>query len=293
MYSVWRNCIERKNISHGAKYQIFRTAALSILFYGAQVWGYISFEAVEKFLRFFIRNTFKLPGSSPNYMLYLETGIAPLFLDTLKIHFDYVTRVMAMGEERIPRLVLMQLIHSGGTCVTEWNKLANESSADFTVSTTDNNEAMKLKFKDLLRKVGNMIYNKFTTEAESSQYRTYYSKLNHFLNTNTYFLAQNSTEQISMLFKIRGEVIGLNYIPHRPELPLLCDLCNLKVREDVFHFVGICPILKEFRRRFFAVESLSLDEVIKILNGESGWDPLVGYITKAFRYRNQIMQENF
>lgn len=186
-------------------------------------------------------------------MIHLETGIAPLFLDTLKLHFNYVTGVMAMNEERIPRVVLTQVINMGGTCLKEWKNLATECQSTLTFSGDENPDSLKVKFDDLLKKAGNMMYDKFMIEAESSMYRAYYSKVNHFLNDKTYFLAENTSAKISLIFKVRGELIGLNYIPHRPELPILCDLCNRKEREDVFHFLGMCPILKEFRKRFFGV----------------------------------------
>lgn len=81
---------------------------------------------------------------------------------------------------------------------------------------------------------------------------------------------------------IRGELISLNFIPHRQELP---ELCNLQEREDVFHFIAMCPILKEFRCHFFGAQLLSLEEAI---NGDRGWDTI-----DALRHRKCIMEENF
>lgn len=293
MCSVWESCMKNKYVTHTSKDKLFRATAKSILLYGAQVWGYCLFNDVEKFLRFYIRRTFRLPSNAPNYMLHLETGMAPLFMDTLKLHFDYVLKVLAMEEDRIPKIVLSHMLRSKGGCVGEWERLASETEFNLALAPNEQCISLKPKFATLLEKIGHKMYDELQNEAQSSQYRAYYSKMNHFLNDKSYFVADYSIEKISTIFRIRGELIHLNFIPHRPELPILCDLCNLKQREDVFHFLAICPILRDFRQQFFGVRILELEDAINILNGSRGWDLLYKFTTNALRYRSLIVNELF
>ena len=50
----WLNYMYNPKIKLSIKFKIFDTAAKSIMFYGAQVWGFESYETFEKLFRFFI-----------------------------------------------------------------------------------------------------------------------------------------------------------------------------------------------------------------------------------------------
>ena len=209
-FGVDVSIIEIYRIARNRK--IFRGTATSTLFYASQVWGYCSF-----------RNRGKVPA--------LLLKVAPLFLDTLKLHLAYVVKVMAINQKRIPKLVLSQIILYEGKCVQEWNNLA--SVCDFSLLVTPNEQptSLKQKFNTLLINTSQIMYQQFINEAQSSQYRQYHSKMNHNLEDKAYFLARNSADRLSTIFKIRGELTNLNYMPHRPELSILCSLCNHKESE--------------------------------------------------------------
>lgn len=291
--SVWGRCISNKYITHSSKQKLFHSTAASILLYGAQVWGYRSYDCVDKFLRYFLKRIFRLPSSSPNYMLHLETGTPPTFLNTLKMHFEYVVKVMEMDEHRIPRKVLTHIIRTRSGLVREWERLASDCGTNLSIVPEEHPSTLRAKLNSILEKTGHILYERYSNDAQSSQYRQIYSRLKYHLKESTYFLNCYSTEKISTIFKIRGELLDLNFIPHRPELPIMCSLCNMKVREDVFHFLGVCPILKEFRIRHFGVHPLDMDSTLSFLNGENGWDQLFSYVTNALRYRKCIIEGNF
>lgn len=286
--SVWGRCIGNKYLSHSAKQKIIRATATSILLYGAQVWGYRSYTTLEVFQRYCVKRVFKLPNCTPNYMIHLETGMPPLFLETLKLHFDYVQKVMRMDEQRLPKKILSYLVMKKSNCVEEWETLARNGGLNTNYENIQHDQLYKI-----LEKTGNSLYDSYVNEAQSSQYRMYYSKLNYNLQEATYFLNTNSAEKINIIFKIRGELAGLNYIPHRPDLPLECSLCNLKEREDVYHFIGKCPILCELRRIYFGANLVELVDVLGILNGDRGWDVLYKYTVNALHYRTRIIEGNF
>ena len=84
----------------------------------------------------------------------------------------------------------------------------------------------------------------------------------------------------------------LNYRPHRLDIAPNCTLCNLRIPEDTYHFLGVCPTLKEIRRFYFCKDNLDTQEVIDILNGRD-WIKLVNYVTEASNYRMKIVNELF
>lgn len=133
---------------------------------------------------------------------------------------------------------------------------------------------------------------RFLGDASGSVHRQIYSRLCHNLQLRNYFRDELSVDEISMIFKLRGELLHLNYIPHRDELPVLCCLCNLEEREDILHFVGRCPILKEIRRSFFGSDTLADTQTMALLN-EVEVSKLYNYSRLALVYRGRIIDENF
>ena len=95
---------------------------------------------------------------------------------------------------------------------------------------------------------------------------------------------------VSTIFKARGELLNLNYMPHRLDLPIICSLCNSREREDIVHFIGKCAILSEIRNVYFNKTRLEFNEVIELLNG-SNWLKLYRYIKEASNYRNYILND--
>jgi len=52
-----------------------------ILLYGAEVWGYGNLEIVERVQLKFLKYVLNMKKSTPNYMVYGETGFLPLKID--------------------------------------------------------------------------------------------------------------------------------------------------------------------------------------------------------------------
>ncbi|KAK9501525.1 hypothetical protein O3M35_012232 [Rhynocoris fuscipes] len=92
-----------------------------------------------------------------------------------------------------------------------------------------------------------------------------------------------------MLIKLRGEVIHLNGYCFNKEIKL-CSLCNRREVENVIHFIGTCPILKEFRIECFQNDTLSFEEILELLNGKD-WPALLKFVKLSWNYRFLLVQE--
>lgn len=287
--TAWRKCFTNKYIAHSCKYKVFEAVSESILFYAAQVWGGKQFETVEKLLRFYIKRAFRLPLNTPNYMLMLETGLSPLFVKTLKLQVEYVVKVLSMPDYRLPKKAALQTIRSKTGWYKEWLDLASRCGMELSAEDTS---SWKPKLYQLIERVDEQIREGFLEKASGSLHRSVYSRLCHNLEHNNYFRDEHSIEEIATVLKLRGELLKLNYIPHRDDLPIVCRMCNLSEREDIFHFVGRCPILRETRRSVFGNDVLSENQVIQILN-EINVTKLSRYCKIALQYRDRILSENF
>lgn len=103
-----------------------------------------------------------------------------------------------------------------------------------------------------LKKVFNLLKKpiqvwKLKTDAKCSKYRTIHSQLKFDLKKNTFFHNSFPQKKVSIIFKITGELLGFNWLPHREDLPIpIIDtkLCNLKDKEDV----SFCRQMYNFKR---------------------------------------------
>lgn len=60
--------------------------------------------------------------------------------------------------------------------------------------------------------------------------------------------------------------------------------------ENTQHFLAICPILSELRRKCFNKNQLSDKELLEYLNGKN-WDYLIRFCKLAWAYRAELIRE--
>lgn len=287
--ATWGKFMENREIATSAKYRIFQSVIRSVICYGAQTWGYKEYEEVEKVQKYFLKRLFKLPINTPDYMLYVESGLAPLYLHTLKLHADYISRVMTYEADRIPRKLAEIILGKKALYIRKWMDLAEENNLEISL-TLENVKTWKAQIYDLIAKTDAKLYKENLHKAQNSNYRNVYIHLNHKLGVNSYFQDKYSTSVIGNIFKVRGELLKLNYRPHIETNTTQCTLCNLKRMENTMHFVGECPILKEIRIVHFGKGYLNQQETYEYLNGKD-WRKLADYVMEAMSYRNAIIRE--
>ena len=128
--ATWSKYINHPNISKENKLKIFHAASRSIMFYGAQIWGYKKYEVVEKLFRFFIKKMLFLPKTTPNYMLHIETGLSSLYIETLRLHFNYIKKTMVMCPNRLPHILATYIIENNLAWAKEWSALKHSLNID-------------------------------------------------------------------------------------------------------------------------------------------------------------------
>lgn len=283
---VWANFMGQENVSVRAKFECFRAVARSIMCYGAQVWGYREYEAVEKLLRFFIKRILCLPRNTPNYMLYLETNQVKLFSFTLKLHFKYILRVLKMTPNRLPNILAREVIKNKLFWFRDWQLLADMHY----VQLSDDTGQWKGQLFTLLESITNNFRQECIQAALASSSHVIYSRLNLALSDKTYVSDKFDIKLIRWVFKCRGELLHLNYKPWLRDQNFVCSLCNTNEYEDTYHFIAKCPILSELRKKWFKYGELTREMFFKYLNGHD-WLRLAKYAKQAWQYRWTLVQE--
>lgn len=284
--STWSSLINNRDISIDTKLKAFDACSRSILCYGAQVWGYKEYEIVEKLQRYFLKKLLGLPENTPNYMLLIETGLCKIFVYTMKLHMNFVLRCLNLPDNRLSKILARKVIDRKIFWYVEWERWLEICNLPLDAS---NHRIMKLQIHNLLIHIQEYSLNNLKEVARQGVHHDLYNQLS-YETPREYFSNERDMYSIRMIFRARGGLLHLNTGPWSGSESMLCSLCNLSEPEDLSHFIGVCPILKMYRMKFFGKLVLSKDEIIEFLNGKD-WDSLQNYLKKAYAYRNFLVTE--
>jgi hypothetical protein len=282
--SVWKGLITRSEYPISAKYRIFDSVFRSVVSYGSQVWGYERVETLEKFQRYFLKKLYFLPQNTPNHVLMLETEKEPLFLYTLKLHFNYILKTLELPKSRLPYILANFTIKKETLWFAEWKRLASEHGI-----TLADRKDWKFQTNNILKAIEINTRNQYLDHLNASKNSWFYSKLQFNMGNKNYITDKNNMRFIRTIIKTRCNVLNLNYKSWKTE-NTNCSLCNLKEEENIGHFLAICPILSEIRRLYLGKSKLSEEEFFNYLNGEN-WIQLFNFINKALIYRQELVDE--
>lgn len=289
--TVWSSFLSKQRIGFSAKFNLFKAVARAIYCYGAQVWGYTNFHEADKLQRYFVKRIFGLPAFTPNYIINLETGLVDMHIFTLKLHMGYIFDTLFRYKvNRLPHILSKKIINRKIFWYEDWcNKFQNEQvnweNYVLNMDWWKNNEIKTLEWER------NKQIQENKQEAKFSTYGLY-NKLD-YTKGYTIFSDKYSKEKIAWTFKARAGLIGLNASKWRLDEQRTCSMCNLGEEETIVHFLGICPVLKEFRFKYFKKIRIETNEIIEILNGSNdpNWDKLFRYVKDSFWYRKSLMDE--
>uniref|UniRef100_T1HLY6 Reverse transcriptase zinc-binding domain-containing protein n=1 Tax=Rhodnius prolixus TaxID=13249 RepID=T1HLY6_RHOPR len=166
------------------------------------------------------------------------------------------------------------------------NELFHSQGIRFDVGAV-NPEALNNSFIKLRKQIGLKFLEDCVNAATSSKTSVIYKDLKYDLN---FINEWPSINDLTWIIKARGELISLNYKRYETSASSLCSLCNLSQQEDIYHFIAICPILKEFRVKWLKKAVLTREELINYLNG-ADFKALINYCKTAWQYRYFLVQE--
>ncbi|XP_037942285.1 uncharacterized protein LOC119675169 [Teleopsis dalmanni] len=287
--STWRRALGNDTVALSVKYKVFQATVNSIMNYASHVWGFEKYNEVEKLLTYFIKRIFRLPVNTPDYAIYLETGLSTLHIGTLKSHFQYINAVMKHTDSRLTKRLATYFLGRRSSYFAAWLNLAEEHEENLNLE--DMNGWIDWQQRILLKQ-DQSDRDRFVYKAKTSYSRQTYRELTYNLGKMNYFNDKYTVENIRSIFKSRTELIKLNYLPYVSGALSVCSLCNKQETENVKHFLAICPILKEIRYKYFGKTTLSQTELHGILNGMN-WLNLCAYLNQAIKYRQQIIDEIF
>lgn len=289
--ATWSSFMNKPNITLKVKWKLFQAVCRSIQAYAAQVWGYCLYDEVDKLQRYFMKRILKLPEFTPNYALALETKAECSYFYTLDLHMNYIYKTLFQYKQnRLPHKLSLIMLQNN----LFWAKEINEMGREFGIS---------FEFEDILARQwaqkGTLLLQELKSKTlEDMKQRAlnsisrFYKNLDHNLPVN-YIDKIKNQRQLAIIFKTRSDLLPLNANKFNTTENKSCTLCNTREDENLQHFMSKCPILREFRIRYFEKPYLNETELINILNGKipNGWNRIYNYVENALKYRKIIIEE--
>jgi len=288
--STYKSLFYARSLSLEPFFKFFDAVSRSIMCYAAQVWGYINYNEVEMLQRFFIKKLMWLPYNTPNYILLLESGRDPLFVYTLKLHWNYLLHILELPDHRYPKI----MFNVGRLNNLKWFKSFHDLAVKhnmWQLFLPLNSSNFKRNITNLLSIVQEESRTDLLNQALLAQYHRWYKEIKPNFGIECYLKLELSLMEIRYIIKARADMLPLNCKLWFPNSNHKCTLCNLKEDETLFHFIAICPILNEFRWKYFKCKQLTENQFINVLLGNLGWKQLAYYVKNSLSYRNELTNE--
>lgn len=253
------------------------------------MWGYANSDVVESVQRLFVKKLFRLPFNTPNYVLYLETGLNLLYFYTLKLNLNYICNVFRLPNSRLPKILAEQIVEKNISWCKDWRILGRKQGFEINFNLQDPVEIRNQMCRVL---EGELAFwrAECVGRARTSRFHQHYLSLDLELGGSLALRSINNIRVASWIIKARAGVIDLNFKPWFEGRNYMCSLCSWHEHETVFHFVARCPILAGLRKSLLGKSTIELNEFFQLLNGRDWW-ALAKYLSAAWKLRWELVNE--
>ena len=252
------------NMNMSIFFKLFDAQVKSMLLYSSEVWGLTQYKGIESIHLFAIKKFLNVGQTTPNTMVYGETGRYPLYVDTYINVVKYWFKLKKMDRNRLPRQALEMSemsVRDIRNCVNgkqgplNWVYKIRELLNNFGFSYVwlhggVGDEKMflselKLRIIDCYKQSWN---EKINTSVRFETYRSFKS----LLEPEKYLLEITISKFRNAMIRCRLGLNDLKVNQRYKDVPVTrcCPFCD-KI-ENEFHFFVECPTYKDLRRKYIS-----------------------------------------
>lgn len=257
MFSIVKKA-RKLNLPISIQLHLFNSMVVPILLYGSEVWGIENLQIMEQFQLRFCKLILNLKASTPNCMIYGETGLLPLELQIKTRILNFWAKLINSKDEKICNVLYrtVHYLHVNNVVASPWvsfvSNIFNELGLTYyfesqqVINLTHFKNVVKCRLKD------HFLQNWQATVADSHKclvYRIYkknlsFEKYLDILPTNLGKLLckYRTTNHLLPIEKGRHLNIDRN---HRK-----CQKCTKQSLGDEFHYLFECKFFKDSRKKF-------------------------------------------
>ena len=258
MYGVIRK-IRQFNLPIECQLDLFDKVVTPILLYGCEIWGYENMDIIERVHLKFLKTIFNLKSSTPNYMIYGETGRFPLYINVFTRMTTYWSKMFTCTEDKIVNIVYKymynQLSNDGIKC--QWieciQKILNNCGLSFI---WNGQGVVNAKWLSAIvnQNLKDQFIQKWSNDINSSSKGQIYRIFKTNFGFESY-IKNLHPKQRKLLMKMRTSNHHLPVETGRwcgtPLNERVCLLCNNGKIGDEYHYILECTAFSEIRKNFY------------------------------------------
>ena len=254
----------RLNLSIEVMIEMFDRTVLPILLYGCEVWGCGNISVIEVFYRSFIRIILKLGKSTPNCMIYGETGKLPLQFNVEKRVLSFWMKISEDKNTKIAVKMYKIALELQGKSILVKHKSLNYnfkwiSKVESILHSLGYQNLWEMQkqydsklplYKNICSSVREALLSVWRNKVETGSRCTNYKLFKQTLKLE-YYLSNVSPQLRIIMSRFR---CGYNRLPvnifkqkNEIEVDKSCKLCELGVVGDEYHYLFKCPYFKAER----------------------------------------------
>ena len=236
---------------------MFDSLIVPILTYGCELWGYSSLDIMESFHRKFLKSQLHVNTRTANCIVYGELGRFKLEIHIFRRMIGFWLKIIKSKESKLSNIFyrLLRKLYEENEYKSCWiHKIKNILDSCGMSNVWENPEnfnptwiatSVEMKLKDMGRQ---MWHTEIERNVLCINYRLF--KTEH--NFEKYIL-ELDVQNIIPLCRFRSGCHRLPVATERynsQENHHSCTLCNSNDIGDEYHYVLICPVIKEAREKF-------------------------------------------
>lgn len=234
-------------------------SVINSLLYGSECWADDYLEELETIPSGFIKKVLGLPWNTPHYLIRLETSRSTLEVEILKRKLNWLGKLMAMPETRIPkkcyRRMLAEVISRDSPSTANWVSRLKKQLDDLgfpDIITKQDGKSLEANKDLILTVLKDKIYTRDIQRARKSSYNDLYCSL--IPDTNLLYMDMN-VKSLGLKSQCRMADLTEARITWRGSLVILkdsenCPFCDSIEPDSIVHLLVDCPASEHIRRSF-------------------------------------------
>ncbi|XP_046603581.1 uncharacterized protein LOC124297043 [Neodiprion virginianus] len=244
--------------------KLFDSIVQATLLYASPIWALSNLDLIEKIQCEFFKRVFGLPKTTAGALLRVELGRPRLAYFVLKATWDWICKILAMDDKRLPKICLKRIssLSQAAQSKAKFNWLCHllEIIKKYYPDIVPRLEKLDLptwcSYRDtFLRRYQNQTWWEDMRLASNAHYlQTPYTNDNPRgcckylskrmkLNATRLFMQLKLASKFYFAFKTSGCCYELHY--HSK-----CPICNTKENDTIEHFMTDCPVLAHLRQQY-------------------------------------------
>lgn len=262
--------------------KLFKSMALSVLFYNVHIWGLRYGNQIEKFQTQFYKRILQLPFNTPGYAVRLETGNRKLIAIGFKLALNFIEKILDMDSDRYPQKCFLKLkrLAENNNVISKYNWCAQIGEIFKTINKFyewENLTLASLKINKVrwVKEYESFLYTEDITRLGVSQSLQLLLYLSLNGNSQQYFKFCLPMKYLSIiaqmrLFNIFQAKIRINNNFYNWKCEGFCGGCGLLVNGEFgYHVLVECGYHDEERKKFICDtedESSKSTSIFEIFN---------------------------